>query len=485
MKSAQQNNRIALGLMGCSLFLLAMFLLFWLYREYQQELNLLKEKSSFAFLSSMKEAEVQFIKKDLLPLLLNLRKPHRDSLQMEGVEIDIDKLLMQNKYDKQVNVDSLSSNSTAQISISIQTDSSLKDRQVGGTFFKWLFRSNLRDSTALLGQPVNVDSMTLLAIKNLVASAPEIKNLPGYTHIVKVEDSIQHSSSILSDSYKDIESGASFALSLKETESYFLKRLYPQIGFSLVLFLITTLAFYFVYKSLLEQQQLTTLKNDLFGNITHELKTPISTASVAIEALQNFGALEDASKTQEYLGIAQQELQRLSLLVDKVLNTALFEQPEIPLHREPVDLKELITTILQSMSLTFQELQAKVDFAATGTDYTIQGDKIHLTSVVYNLIDNALKYSPEKPALQVQLATNNQQIQLSIQDQGIGIAKEYHLKIFDKFFRVPTGNKHTIKGHGLGLNYVQKVIDKHGGNINMNSALGKGTTITIVLPIAC
>jgi len=482
MKSMQQNNQIALGLMGCSLGLLAMFLLFWLYREYEQERSLLKEKSSSAFINSMKEAEFQFIKQDLLPLLINLRQPHHDSIQIEAIDLNIDKVIAQNSHKRLLIADSLTANLATQISISIQTDSSSNERQAGGTFFKWRFRTNLADSLSSVGQSINADSLTLLAIKKIVGGSPKIRDLPGYSNIVRMEDSTQNISSILSDPYKDLESGASFALSLEATEGYFLSRLFPQIGFSLFLFMITTLAFYFVYKSLLEQQQLTTLKNDLFGNITHELKTPISTAGVAIEALQNFGALKDPSKTQEYLGIAQQELQRLSLLVDKVLNTALFEQMEIPLHREPVDLKQLITTILRSMNLTFRELQAKVHFTPSGADYTIQGDKIHLTSVIYNLLDNALKYSPEKPDLQLQLVARNQQVHLSIQDKGIGIAKEYQPKVFDKFFRVPTGNEHTIKGHGLGLNYVQKVINKHGGNVEMNSELGKGTTITIILP---
>ena len=482
MKSFQQNNRIALGLMGSSLCLLAFFLLFWMHREYQQEVSSLKEKSSFAFINSMKEAEFQFIKKDLLPLLIDLKQHPQDSIRIDAMELTIDKFVTQNNGTQLAKSDSSRANRTTQISVSIRTDSFPAEEQKGGAFLKWLFKTKLLDTLTLSDNPVSRDSLTLLAIKKMLGSSPKIKDLPGYITVVRLEDTAQDITGVLSESYKDLESGETYALALNQTEGYFLKQLLPQLGFSLFLFSITALSFYFVYQSLLKQQQLSTLKNDLISNITHELKTPISTVGVAIEALQNFGALENPCKTKEYLGIAQQELQRLSILVDKVLNTSLVEQTEIPLQRETVQLQPLIATILQSMELKFQEQKASVHFNTAETEGVVQGDKIHLTSVIYNLIDNALKYSPNTPNLTLTLVEKNQQLHFSIQDHGMGIPKEYQHKVFDKFFRVPTANDHSIKGHGLGLNYVRKVIDKHGGVISLSSEVGEGSTFTIILP---
>ena len=169
-------------------------------------------------------------------------------------------------------------------------------------------------------------------------------------------------------------------------------------------------------------------------------------------------------------------------MVDKVLNASLFEKGDIPLKSESINLKTLVQGVLNSMKLQFQNKDAIINFASEGNDFTVKGDKIHLTSVIYNLIDNALKYSPLAPQLTINLQEKADKIIFLVKDNGLGIAKEFQDKIFDKFFRVPTGNAHNIKGHGLGLNYVKKVIEKHGGAITLQSEQGKGTAFMISLP---
>jgi len=226
------------------------------------------------------------------------------------------------------------------------------------------------------------------------------------------------------------------------------------------------------------------MKNDFISNITHELKTPIATVNVAIEALRNFNALQSPERTKEYLDISAAELQRLSMLVDKVLKLSMFENKEIELQKENFDLKILIEEVLYSMRLQFEKQGAIVDFKTMGPDFIIHADRLHITSVVYNLLDNALKYSRENPIIHVELAAIGSDMQLNVTDNGIGIAADYADKIFDKFFRVPSGDHHNIKGYGLGLSYAAEVVRKHNGAISLDSELGKGTKFTVKLPKA-
>ena len=263
---------------------------------------------------------------------------------------------------------------------------------------------------------------------------------------------------------------------------YVLKKLAPQIFFSFLLLSLTAFSFWILYSNWQKQQSLTQLKNEFMRNITHELKTPIATVSVGIEALKNFNALQDPEKTREYLDISGHELQRLSLLVDKVLKLSMFEKEQIELKTEHFDLKALIQEILSSMRLQIQNYQAQVSVEQEGQDFTIHADKLHFSSVLFNLLDNALKYSKGIPSIQIRLQTLGDYVLLSMTDNGIGIPAAYQQKIFDKFFRIPSGDKHNVKGYGLGLSYVAYVVKTAGGTIEVDSKEGIGTRFTIKLP---
>jgi signal transduction histidine kinase len=227
---------------------------------------------------------------------------------------------------------------------------------------------------------------------------------------------------------------------LGNTFPYLIKRITLPIIFSILLLGITILSFVLLYKNLLKQRRLAELKNDFISNITHELKTPIATVGVAIEALKNFNAIHDPERTKEYLDISSNELQRLNLLVDKVLRLSMFEKKEMELKKEPVDMQELINEVLNIMKLQFQKHHASVNVKTEGNNFTIEADRLHITSVLYNLLDNALKYSRESPVIEIQLSVLPRDIvKLKVSDNGIGIAKVYQRKIFDKFFRVPMG----------------------------------------------
>lgn len=272
-----------------------------------------------------------------------------------------------------------------------------------------------------------------------------------------------------------------YRLDLTNTLPLILERLTVPILFSLFLVGFTILSFTLMYRNLIRQRRLADIKNEFISNITHELKTPIATVSVAIEALKNFSASMDARKTSEYLEISTNELQRLSLLVDKVLKLSMFENKEVELRYESMDMKDLVEEVNASMRLQFEKKKADIRQTISG-DTHLEGDRLHLISVIFNLLDNALKYSKHDPVIDIDIDGNGDQLQLSIRDTGIGIPEEYHQRIFEKFFRVPHGDVHDAKGYGLGLSYVSHVVGKHRGSIRVYSDKGNGTTFVIRIP---
>lgn len=272
-----------------------------------------------------------------------------------------------------------------------------------------------------------------------------------------------------------------YQLSLGNEVGYILGKLKMPILFSLLLVGITIASFVALYRSLLRQHRLAQMKNDLISNITHELKTPIATVGVAIEALKNFNAIQNPERTREYLDISQNELQRLGLLVDKVLKLSMFEKKEIEIKYEHFNLKDVVDEVVASLRLQLEKYHAQISISIQG-DTSIKGDRLHLLSVIFNLLDNALKYSKENPLIQVSLQQLGDQVELQVADNGIGIPAQYKDKVFEKFFRVPAGDTHNAKGHGLGLSYVAQVVRRHNGTIKVDSREGLGSTFTIILP---
>jgi two-component system phosphate regulon sensor histidine kinase PhoR len=275
----------------------------------------------------------------------------------------------------------------------------------------------------------------------------------------------------------------SYTLQTGNTFPYLIRRIAQPILFSILLLGITIAAFLVLYKNLRKQRRLAELKNEFISNITHELKTPIATVGVAIEALKNFNAIDDPERTREYLDISQNELHRLSLLVDKVLKLSMFENQGIELKYETINLRGLVTEVVESLKLQLEKYKATVNVQYEG-ETELRGDRLHLLSVVFNLLDNALKYrsADRQPEINVTINGTEDTVQLIVRDNGIGIAPEYQEKIFEKFFRVPHGDTHNAKGYGLGLSYVAQVVRKHQGTIDVQSAAAEGTTFIINLP---
>jgi len=257
------------------------------------------------------------------------------------------------------------------------------------------------------------------------------------------------------------------------------KRLWVALFATLLLLALTFYCLYRMYETILRQKQLHELKNDFIGNMTHELKTPIATVTAAIDGLQYFNGLNDTAKAERYLNTSRSELQRLNEIVSKVLDISIYERQLTTLHKEAVEVQQLFKTVAQSF-----EVKGNIfyyDINCTHAGITVVADKMHLQNVLYNLVDNAIKYVPVNLKLVLSAYKQGDNIIISIKDNGEGIEDRHLPRLFDKFYRVPSGNVQNVKGFGLGLFYVKQVIQQHGGTVQASSSRNKGTEFIIIL----
>jgi len=249
----------------------------------------------------------------------------------------------------------------------------------------------------------------------------------------------------------------------------------------ITLFIITmfSLALYIIFK----QKRLSELKNDFVNNMTHELKTPISTISLASQML-NDRSIPDAQKNLGQISrIIQAESKQLGYQVERVLQMAIFDHGQLKLKSEEVDIHDLIENVAQNFLLQMDKRGGKLEFLPEAEQAEVKGDPMHLTNVISNLLENAMKYTGRTPEITISTSNEEGMVILSVADNGIGISKEDQKRIFDKFYRVPTGNVHNVKGFGLGLSYVKLIVEQHGGKIHLKSEPNKGSHFNIHLPL--
>jgi two-component system phosphate regulon sensor histidine kinase PhoR len=250
--------------------------------------------------------------------------------------------------------------------------------------------------------------------------------------------------------------------------------------FSSVVILVIIIFFSYTINVILKQKRLSEIKNDFINNITHEFKTPISTIQLSANMLLQENICENKKRLKHYAEIIKEENQRLKLQVDKVLQLATLEKDKLKLETNEVDLHEIIHKSVSSFELLLKEKNGIITTHLQASRHTMKADKIHLTNVFYNLIDNAVKYSAGQPVITIKTENPSpNKIMITISDNGIGIKKENLKHIFDKFYRESTGNIHNVKGFGLGLHYVKTIIDAYNGKIQVHSTEGKGTTFVI------
>ncbi len=482
-----RRYHISIALMLLAILAVVAFQSYWLNKNFNEEKQLLHLKTNVVFREAVTNCQLAQLKldtsvkigaaKDIAPGT-SLR-----AVRMEGIGSDSVRSTTDVKGTVMITVNEKTVAGAANLDHTLPSPDSIRSIQV----FKG--KNNLSFIRILQSVDSTQDSLRVADINKELNKlfAREKLSLSFY---VTRKDTVLHAENMARDfSLKDdneitvgFAKPVSFKLHLKDSNTYIIKRLALPLLVSFLLVALTIFSFVLLLRNLIQQRKLTRIKNEFISNITHELKTPIATVSVAIEAMKNFNALQDPARTKEYLDISANELQRLSLLVDKVLKLSMFEKQEVDVRPESFDLKKLVEEVVHSMRLQLEKYGAQVQIESSGEEAIIKADRLHLTSVVFNLLDNALKYSKAHPSIQIAIENKATETVLRVTDNGIGIPMEYKNKIFDKFFRVPVGDTHNVKGYGLGLSYVAHVIHQHQGTIQVESQPGIGTQFIIKIP---
>ena len=251
------------------------------------------------------------------------------------------------------------------------------------------------------------------------------------------------------------------------------------------IFLIVVIAamFFISLRTISNQRKLDQMKSEFINNMTHEIKTPLSTISLACEMLSDNSISQDPETRANFIAIVADENQRMRVLVETILQSAKMSNKNFRINPKPVDINSLIEKVQQSFRLTLSNRSGCIETHLEADPSVIEADELHLTNLIYNLIDNGIKYSTDAPHIVVSTATDGHHLLLRVQDHGIGISKSDQKHVFEKFYRVSTGNVHNVKGFGIGLNYVAQVVRLHHGHISLESEPGHGSTFTVSLPM--
>ncbi len=253
--------------------------------------------------------------------------------------------------------------------------------------------------------------------------------------------------------------------------------------FSTVVLLVVIIFFSYTLFIILKQKRLSEIQKDFINNMTHEFKTPISTIAVSTQVLKDPGIIHQPERLLNYTTIIEKENNRLKQQVERVLQMARLDKEDIGLKKEVVDVHAVVQDAVKNTSHALEDKNGQVHLHLKAERHMLEADRLHLTNVFHNLLDNAIKYSHESPRIEITTAVHGDHLQVHVRDNGIGISAENQKRVFQKFFRVPTGNVHDVKGFGLGLSYVKTIIEAHKGNIRLDSELGKGCLFTITLPL--
>jgi signal transduction histidine kinase len=310
-------------------------------------------------------------------------------------------------------------------------------------------------------------------------------NLPIKYTLTQLQDTSKpkFSQKEIAGSYHDLASGEKYNVVIQSTLPIILKKMWPEVLLAFLLLSCLWLAFYSMSATIRKEKNLLDAKSDFIQNMTHELKTPISTVRVALEALHQFDGINDVKKRDDYLRISQNELDRLSLLVDRVLSMSKIDKALPAAQKEIINLSELVAHITETLKVQAEKQNTRIVIHQSDPKINIYADPQWVSGIVYNLLDNAIKYSDkDEPLIEIFLHKVKDQIELKVSDNGPGIGRDHQSKIFEKFYRVPQGNVHTVKGHGLGLAFVWRIVKEMGGKVSIDSELGKGSVFNVILP---
>ncbi len=273
------------------------------------------------------------------------------------------------------------------------------------------------------------------------------------------------------------------SISFPDKHSYLIQNMNGVMASSSLLLLVMIGCFAFTLVTIFRQKKISEMKTDFINNMTHEFKTPVATIMIASEALKDPEITEDSARIQRLAGIIYDENVRLGNHIERVLNIARIDRGDLKLDFKDLEVNELIAAIADSMNLQFEKRKASVELSLTANKDLVKADELHLSNVLFNLIDNALKYSKTEPFLKISTYNSGKYLVIKVQDRGIGMSKDQLSRIFEQFYRIPTGNVHDVKGFGLGLSYVNNIVKRHKGTIRVKSEKDKGSEFEIHLPL--
>ncbi len=273
-------------------------------------------------------------------------------------------------------------------------------------------------------------------------------------------------------------------ISFPEKNRLIINRMTAIMGVSGGLLLVLILCFAYTIMLIFRQKKLSEMKTEFINNMTHEFKTPVSTIMIASEALKDDEIVQDKSRVSRLAGIIYDENVRLGSHIERVLNIARIEQDDFKLDIKEIDVNEQVTAVVDSMLLKIQKHEAIIDLDLNAIKAVVLADELHFTNVLYNLIDNAIKYSTDHPEIKISTKNTENQLLISVADKGIGMSREHQAKIFEQFYRIPTGNLHDVKGFGLGLSYVSTIVKRLNGSISVRSEKDKGSVFELKFPLA-
>lgn len=288
----------------------------------------------------------------------------------------------------------------------------------------------------------------------------------------------------ITDNKNESTNGMDLKLVIPDAEQFIREEMGIPFISSVILIIIVLVTFWRTTVSLMKEKEISEHTTDFLNNMTHEFKTPLTNIALAGKMITKESNIGEVDKIRQYSGIILEENEKLRLQVEQVLSMTALERGEIPLQKNQIDIHQIIHDAVKCMALQIENKHLNLKLNLSAENCLINGDKIHLANALCNLIDNGIKYGQEKPMLMVETSNQDEKLIVKITDNGIGIDKEYQAKVFDKYFRVPTGDVHNVKGFGIGLAYVKKIIELHEGTIEIESERNKGTIFTITIPNA-
>ena len=486
---AKKKNIFWIGfLMSVSQVLLTVFVVQWLFAQFNEDKEVLKKNLLQQFVNAKQQVTDSMLVETLINPILHGEKGFKVRLDIENDSNVEDPIPASNEVRKFILSSDRSDSGKAisrkafdrMITIHHTEDPKNKTLLQGVKLIYKELSSVSGDSDMIKKQfSLKTDTMLFKKILSENLNQGELKfNMHWYSG--KENDSSGRKKSTIY--FESNLFPTPYGVAITQYNGYLVKKMTPQFLFGLILLLLTGAAFLIAYRSLKEQMRMNELRNDFISNISHELKTPVSTVKVAIEALKDFDMKKDPDVANEYLEIATLEMDRLDLLISKVLNTSMLENGKQLVQPERMNLKTVVEEVVASLQMRCHQQHALVNVEYPEKEMIVDADTLHVSGVLLNLLDNSLKYGNENPEITISLTDAGESFKLTISDNGPGIPDEYKSKIFEKFFRIPTGNRHNVKGYGLGLSYAALVMEQHGGNINVQNRDEGGCVFTLTFP---